>query len=91
MTDRPSELKACPKCKAPCTTRIHQRSGDWGWGTTDAERTTYHYAAPADPVVSAECWRRAISDWNGDHPRDPDAAYLKRIEQHATKLAREWK
>jgi hypothetical protein len=44
-------------------------------------------AAPSEP--SAEHWRRAISDWNGDHPRDPDAAYLKRIEQRARELSQE--
>lgn len=43
--------------------------------------------APSEP--SAEHWRRAISDWNGDHPRDPDAAYLKRIEQRARELSQE--
>lgn len=41
-------------------------------------------AAPADPVVSAECWRRAIADiFGGDMPET--------VEKHATELAREGK
>jgi hypothetical protein len=40
----------CPKCKAPCTTEVHQRSGDWGWGTSDADRTQFHYAGPQPPT-----------------------------------------
>lgn len=36
----------CPTCGAPCNTRINPRGGDYGWGTTDKERTVYRYAQP---------------------------------------------
>ena len=39
-------------------------------------------AAPADPVVSAECWRRAIADiFGGD--------MIATVELHAIELAKE--
>jgi hypothetical protein len=40
------------------------------------------FDAPADPVVSAECWRRAIADiFGGD--------MTETVEKHAIELARE--
>lgn len=36
----------CPTCKAPCVTTVNMRGGDYGWGTSDAERTVYQYSAP---------------------------------------------
>lgn len=39
-----AELTPCPTCGAPCTTKVHMRGGDHGWGTTDLERTTYRFA-----------------------------------------------
>ena len=42
----------CPTCGAPCTTDIEPRGGDYGWGTTEKERTTYSYASP--PVAVQE-------------------------------------
>lgn len=44
-------LTPCPKCGAPCTTKVKMRGGDHGWGTTDAERTTYRYAQPQPPAA----------------------------------------
>lgn len=29
---------ACPTCGAPCSTHVQ-----WGWGTSDRERTTYTF------------------------------------------------
>lgn len=40
----------CPTCGAPCDTDINMRGGDYGWGTSDLERTTYRYAAPEQPT-----------------------------------------
>lgn len=48
-----AELTQCPKCKAPCTTTIAMRGGEHGWGTSDLERTRYHYAAPQQPAEAA--------------------------------------
>jgi hypothetical protein len=39
----------CPTCKAPCTTTVNMRGGEYGWGTTDAERTVYRYE-PSPPA-----------------------------------------
>jgi hypothetical protein len=36
----------CPKCGAPCKAKVNERGGDWSWGTSDRERTTYAYVAP---------------------------------------------
>ena len=41
----------CPTCEAPCTTTVNMRGGEHGWGTTDLERTVYHYA-PAQAADS---------------------------------------
>lgn len=50
-------------------------------------------AAPADHVVSAECWRRAIEEWLANQL--PDVADVKwersAIENRARELAREGK
>ena len=42
-------------------------------------------AAPAEPVVSAECWRRAIAETFDGWEWPPV------VEQRAVALAREWK
>lgn len=39
-----ASTKPCPTCSAPCETTVNPRGGEYGWGTTDAERTTYRYA-----------------------------------------------
>lgn len=47
----------CPKCGAPCKRTVHERGGDWGWGTSEEQRATYRYAAtPANawkPIAEA--------------------------------------
>lgn len=40
-------LRKCPKCGAPCNATVHMRGGEYGWGTSDLERTTYRYATPS--------------------------------------------
>jgi hypothetical protein len=65
----------CPTCKAPCTTTVNMRGGEHGWGTTDLERTVYHYAPAqaADSVLEdaaryrwlvAHC-RSTAEHWGG--------------------------
>lgn len=39
-----ASTKPCPTCSAPCEITVNPRGGEYGWGTTDAERTTYRYA-----------------------------------------------
>jgi hypothetical protein len=39
-----SALRNCPTCGASCHATVHERGGDWGWGTTEAERTTFRAA-----------------------------------------------
>jgi hypothetical protein len=54
----------CPTCSAPCKPAVHSRGGEWGWGTTDAQRTTYRYAAPpAGPAVDALRLSKAVLDF----------------------------
>lgn len=51
---RNEAVAQCPTCKAPCTTKVNMRGGDYGWGTTDAERTVYRYAAPGAAIDARE-------------------------------------
>jgi hypothetical protein len=55
----------CPKCGAPCDTFVHMRGGDYGWGTTDLERTDYKYSAPAAAGAQGEAiaWTRDAETW----------------------------
>ena len=60
------QIKPCPECGAPCNTYVRMRGGDYGWGTTDEERTKYAYTkAEPDPLL-AILWNalRDAMDWN---------------------------
>lgn len=87
----------CPTCEAPCTTTVNMRGGEHGWGTTDLERTVYHYAPAqaADSVledaarldwlllrISGAEFRRIGVHYSGNASRaDVDAA-RKQGENH---------
>ena len=56
----------CPKCSAPCITVVHPPSGDWGWGTSDAERTQYMHATSAPPPAAqsdGDAFSEALDDY----------------------------
>jgi hypothetical protein len=55
----------CPTCGAPCDTFVHMRGGDYGWSTTDLERTDYKYSAPAAAGAQGEAiaWTRDAETW----------------------------
>jgi len=61
----------CPKCGAPCKAKVNERGGDWGWGTSDRERTTYAYVAPqaladVQARAAAQEWLRSLAINNCD-------------------------
>lgn len=75
----------CPTCGAPCTTDIEPRGGDYGWSTSDKERTTYSYTpkttldsfiddVEAADVRDAALWR----EWVG---------YLRNLQRKPFDLA----
>lgn len=82
----------CPKCGAPCKAKVNERGGDWGWGTSDRERTTYAYVAPEpSPLVSIgdtllEAMKR-IQQRAKAHAEDSDAD-RKRDLYHVEGVAR---
>lgn len=102
MTDRPSELKPCPFCGGVRVRHIGRCIECLSCGASGPEMkqedTRQDYirrwntrtldAAPADPVVSAECWRRAVLEGCAIKSFLPSAEWF---EQRARELAREGK
>lgn len=66
----------CPKCGAPCTTDVKPRGGDYGWGTSDLERTSYRYASPPVAVQEERDAKDEAPNAEQFLPKLPDAGYL---------------
>lgn len=86
-------VATCPTCKAPCSTRVNPRGGDYGWGTTDAERTVYRYAPPLpaakgrEPADALLGLARQITEASRDGDSDThlSAHFYERLSAHVNR------
>jgi hypothetical protein len=73
------------------------RGGDHGWGTTDKERTVYHYAAPMAPAKVAQWQARFVdgskywfnTEGSEDAKGSPRALEVRALYTHAAPMAAE--